>query len=69
MSGPHESGKTTTLKQVIANSSSGVLYVSVDEDVSINLYSALTIDLHCDSYWSSFLKSMGIQLKVCSDNS
>ena len=70
ISGPHGSGKTTLIQQAISNgSSSRALYVSVGQKkLGINLYSALKIDLYCDSYWSLFRKAVRIQSPACSDN-
>ena len=71
VSGPHGSGKTTLMQLAISNSSSSrALYVSVGQNqLGINLYSALKIDLYCDSYWSLFCKAVRIQSPACSDKS
>ena len=71
VSGPHGSGKMTLMQQAISNgSSSRALYVSVGQKkLDTDLYSALKIDLYCNSYWSLFRKAVGIQLPACSDDS
>ena len=54
LEGLHGCGKTTVLKQIIADNTSDILYVpvSVNGDVSVGLYSALKINAYCESYWA-----------------
>ena len=65
--GRHGCGKTTILKQALAESGPGILYVPVgyNGDVSLSLYQSLRIDEYCESFWVTYLK---LPLKVCPDD-
>ena len=66
--GVHGCGKTTILQQVIADSGPGILYVSVGSngDVSSSLYSALKIDVFCNSAWARMFSFLKVPIESCS---
>ena len=67
LEGLHGCGKTTVLKQIVADSASDVLYVPVDEDgdVSVGLYSALKIDAYCESYLEKLCSLVNLPSRSC----
>ena len=67
LEGLHGCGKTTVLKQIVADSASDVLYVPVGDngDVSVGLYSALKIDAYCKSYWARLGSFVNLPSESC----
>ena len=67
LEGLHGCGKTTVLKQIVADSASDILYVpvSVDGDVSVGLYSALKIDAYCESFLTRLCSYVNFPSRSC----